>query len=61
MLYALPSGGRPIRLIVPVRRFFCQQHTGAQKSFGERLPTLCRPHVPRTTSGQKPFVSLGSG
>src|SRR5215469_17647689 len=41
----LPSLGRPIRLIMHVRRFFCQKSTCAQKIFIERLPDLCRPHA----------------
>jgi len=39
----LPSSGRPIRLIVHVRRFFCKESACAQKIFAERLPELCRP------------------
>ena len=41
----LPSVGRPLRLILHVRRFFCRQSTCAQKIFVERLPELCRPHA----------------
>src|SRR5258707_11553244 len=41
----LPSSGRPIRLIMHVRRFFCKESTCAQKIFTERLPDLCRPHA----------------
>ena len=41
----LPSVGRPIRLIMHVRRFFCKKSTCAQKIFVERLPDLCRPHA----------------
>src|SRR5215470_6516403 len=41
----LPSSGRPIRLIMHVRRFFCKKSTCAQKIFAERLPDLCRPHA----------------
>src|SRR5262249_43237627 len=44
----LPSAGRPIRLIMHVRRFFCKKSTCAQKIFTERLPDLCRPHAQRT-------------
>ena len=38
----LPSIGRPIRLIMHVRRFFCKKSTYAQKIFAERLPDLCQ-------------------
>src|SRR5215468_8909804 len=34
----LPSLGRPIRLIMHVRRFFCQKSTCAQKIFVEDFP-----------------------
>ena len=49
----LPSGGRPIRLIMHVRRFFCKKRTCAQKIFAERLPALCRPHAQRTKQLQE--------
>ena len=41
----LPTVGRPILLILHVRRFFCKRSTCAQKIFVERLPDLCRPHA----------------
>lgn len=57
----LPSIGRPIRLIVHVRRFFCKQSTCAQKIFAERLPELCRPYARAVPTGcKKPSVSWGS-
>jgi transposase len=55
----LPSVGRPIRLIMHVRRFFCKKHTCAQKIFTERLPDLCRPHAQRTKRLQKALCELG--
>src|SRR6266516_1580486 len=55
----LPSVGHPIRLVMQVRRFFCQKHTCAQKIFAERLPDLCRPHAQRTTRLQKALCELG--
>lgn len=55
----LPSVGRPIRLIMQVRRFFCKKSTCAQKIFVERLPDLCRPHAQRTTRLQEALRSLG--
>lgn len=55
----LPSVGRPIRLIMHVRRFFCKKSTCAQKIFGERLPDLCRPHAQRTKRLQKALCELG--
>ena len=55
----LPSVGRPIRLIVHVRRFFCKKSTCAQKIFVERLPELCHPHAQRTKRLQKALCELG--
>src|SRR5215469_1497007 len=55
----LPSVGRAIRLIMPVRRFFCKKSTCAQKIFVERLPDLCRPHAQRTKRLQEALCGLG--
>src|SRR5260370_19153187 len=55
----LPCVGRPIRLIMHVRRFFCQKSTCAQKIFVERLPDLCRPHAQRTKRLQEALCGLG--
>src|SRR5256885_16924052 len=55
----LPSVGHPIRLIMHVRRFFCQKSTCPQKIFVERLPDLCHPHAQRTKRLQKALCHLG--
>jgi transposase len=55
----LPSVGQPIRLIMQVRRFFCKNHTCAQKIFAERLSDLCHPHAQRTKRLQQALCSLG--
>ena len=55
----LPSAGRPIRLIMHVRRFFCKKSTCAQKIFTERLPDLCRSHAQRTKRLQEALCRLG--
>jgi transposase len=55
----LPSSGRPIRLIMHVRRFFCKKSTCAQKIFAERLPELCRPYAQRTNRLQEALCQLG--
>jgi transposase len=55
----LPSVGRPLRLIMQVRRFFCRNHTCAQKIFVERLSELCHPHAQRTKRLQQALCSLG--
>ena len=58
-LHDLPSSGRPVHLIVHVRRFFCAKSTCAQKIFTERLPEMCRPHAQRTIQLQKALCQLG--
>jgi transposase len=37
MLCDLPASGRPVHLIVRVRRFFCHELTCPRKIFAERL------------------------
>ena len=59
MLRDLPSIGRPISLILHVRRFFCKKSTCAQKIFAERLPSLCHPHAQRTKRLQEALCQLG--
>lgn len=58
-LYDLPSSGRPVHLLLHVRRFFCKKSTCAQKIFTERLPELCRPHAQRTIRLQEALSQLG--
>jgi transposase len=55
----LPSIGRPIRLILHVRRFFCKKSTCAQKIFAEQLPELCHPYAQRTNRLQEALYRLG--
>src|SRR2546422_65835 len=55
----LSSVGRPILLIMHVRRFFCKRSTCAQKIFVERLSDLCRPHAQRTKRLQEALRQLG--
>src|SRR6266851_4191150 len=55
----LPSVGRPLRLIMQVRRFFCKKSTCTQKIFVERLPELCRPYAQRTKRLQEALRQLG--
>jgi transposase len=58
-LHDLPASGRPVHLILQVRRFFCTKSTCAQKIFAERLPELCRPHAQRTFRLQGALSQLG--
>jgi transposase len=55
----LPAVGRPIHLLMQVRRFFWKKSTCAQKIFVERLPELCRPHAQRTIRLQEALCQLG--
>src|SRR5258707_14990250 len=55
----LPSVGRPLRLIMHVRRFFCNKSTCTQKIFVERLPELCHPYAQRTKRLQEALCQLG--
>ena len=41
----LPASGRPLHLIVHVRRFFCQQSTCIRKILAERFPSLTLPRA----------------
>jgi transposase len=38
----LPASGRPVHLVLHVRRFYCQESTCVRKIFAERLPALTR-------------------
>jgi len=58
-LHDLPFSGRPVRLIVLVRRFFCKKSTCTQKIFAEQLPELCRPYAQRTKRLQEALCQLG--
>src|SRR5947208_2472147 len=41
----LPASGRPVHLVVQVRRFFCEENTCVRKIFAERFPALTLPRV----------------
>ena len=41
----LPASGRPVHLIVRVRRFYCQESTCPRRIFAERFPSLTLPRV----------------
>lgn len=58
-LHDLPSTGRPVHLILHVRRFFCKSRTCVQKIFAERLSELCHPHAQRTKRLQEALSQLG--
>ncbi len=58
-LHDLPMSGRPVRLILEVRRFFCKKSTCRRKIFAEQLPSLYRPHAQRTKRLQEALCRLG--
>jgi transposase len=55
----LPASGRPVHLMVRVRRFFCQERTCPRKIFAERFPTLTLPRVKFTRRLQESLRELG--
>ncbi len=55
----LPASGRPVELIVCVRRFFCQQSTCVCKIFAERFPSLMLPRVKFTLRLQETLREMG--
>jgi len=56
---ALPSSGRPVRLLIEVRRFRCPNPTCGRKTFSEPLPLLLAPHAQRTRSMQELLRVIG--
>ncbi|WP_126581193.1 transposase family protein [Tengunoibacter tsumagoiensis] len=46
----LPSGARPVRLLLQVRRFRCSQPNCQRKTFAEPFPAIVAPHAQRTFS-----------
>jgi transposase len=55
----LPASGRPVSLIVQVRRFFCQESTCIRKIFAERFPSLTLPRVKFTLRLQETLRQMG--
>jgi transposase len=55
----LPASGRPVHLMVRVRRFFCQECTCPRKIFAERFPSLTLPRVKFTLRLQETLRELG--
>lgn len=55
----LPASGRPVHLIVRVRRFFCQESTCPRRIFAERFPSLTLPRVKFTLRLQETFREMG--
>lgn len=55
----LPVSGRPVRLTIEVRRFFCDHVGCPRKTFAEQMPSLVRPHAQRTQRLQLALQELG--
>lgn len=55
----LPCGGKVLRLLVVVRRFFCTNGGCARKIFAERLPDLTSVYARRTTRCKLTLAELG--
>ena len=55
----LPCAGRPIRLLLTVRKFFCRNATCSRKVFAERLPELLQPASRLTIRLREALQTLG--
>ena len=55
----LPSAGKALRLLIVVRRFFCENEACPRKIFAERLPELTKVYARRTTRGTETLAELG--
>ena len=55
----LPASGRPVHLVIHVRRFFCQERTCIRKIFAERFPSLTLPRVKFTLRLQEALREMG--
>jgi transposase len=58
-LHDLPRSGRPVHLVLHVRRFRCQKNTCGRKIFAEQFPTLTRPHARRSIRLQEALHQIG--
>jgi transposase len=56
---ALPSSGRPVRLLLRVRRFRCPNPVCRRKTFAESFPYLVAPRAQRTCSAQDLLRVIG--
>ena len=55
----LSASGRPVHLVLHVRRFFCQGNTCVRKIFAERFPALTLPRVKFTLRLQEALREMG--
>jgi transposase len=59
ILRDLPASGRPVHLVLRVRRFFCEEQTCIRKIFAERFPSLVLPHTKFTLRLQEALREMG--
>jgi transposase len=55
----LPCGGKALRLLVMIRRFFCKNETCSRKIFAERVPDVTSAYARRTTRCRETLAALG--
>jgi transposase len=55
----LPASGRPVHLVLQVRRFFCEENTCVREIFAERFPALTLPRVKFTLRLQEALREVG--
>jgi transposase len=58
-LQDMPCVGKPLRLLVQVRRFFCENPECIRKIFAERLPDLTSVSARRTTRATSALSEIG--
>src|SRR5256885_4048468 len=56
----LPASGRPVHLVLHVRRFFCQESTCVRKIIAEHFPSLTLPRVKFTLRLQEALREMCS-
>ena len=55
----LPWATLPVRLALPVRRFFCDTPSCPRQTFTERVPTVARPYAHTTTRASQAPCDTG--
>jgi zinc-finger of transposase IS204/IS1001/IS1096/IS1165 len=55
----LPLAGRPVRIVVQVRRFKCVEQSCAAVTFAEQMPGLTSPYARYTLPLQRQLEALG--
>ena len=60
-LHDVPCGTKALRLVVQVRRFFCDQETCPRQIFAERLPALTQVKARETTRFVRGLAEKGPG